>query len=265
MGCQGPGFKFNISVVVPLQDPTPLSPLPLQDLNKSIAKVARAGYDGVELAITNPRSVEVKKIKRLLAEHNLKISAITTGQAYWAEGISLTGPKRQRAIQRIKDHMTIAHDLEAVVIIGLIRGEGAKRWLVEALKECASHDPIVKLALEPLNRYETALVNNVDEALEVLDIVGMENVGILFDTFHANIEEASIKKSILKAADRIFYVHIADSNRWAPGYGHLNFAEIIDALCKINYKGFLSAEVLAKPTPDESLKKTVYHLREVVK
>jgi len=74
-------------------------------------------------------------------------------------------------------------------------------FLIEALETCASFDDKVKLVLEPLNRYETKLINTVDEALEILEQVGMDNIGILFDTFHANIEEVSIERSIQRAGN----------------------------------------------------------------
>ncbi|MCL0039162.1 sugar phosphate isomerase/epimerase [Dehalococcoidia bacterium] len=261
---------MKVSIVVPLQYPTPLSPLsPEKGLEANLARVAEAGYDGVELAIADPASINMGEIEQLLERYNLEMPAITTGQAYGIEGLSLTGPAeetRRKAIRRIKDHIKIARNLGATVIIGLIRGESggeeAEKLLIGALQECAAVDPTVRLVLEPLNRYETQLVNNVDEALEILDRVGAENVGILFDTFHANIEEVSIEWSIRRAARRIFHVHVADSNRWAPGYGHLDFKSILSALQEVHYNGFLSAEILAKPTPAESLNKAVY-LREV--
>ncbi len=259
-----------ISLIVPVQDPSPFSPLSLEaGLERNLARVAEAGYNGVELAITDPSSIEIREIKQLLARYNLEVPAITTGQAFLIEGLSLTGfpeKTRQRAIRRIGDHIGIARELGAMVIIGLIRGKGggkeAEKRLIGALQECTALDPTVKLTLEPLNRYETELINNVAEALEILDRVGAENLGILFDTFHANIEEASLEESIRRADGRIFHVHVADSNRWAPGYGHLNFKGILSTLQEIGYQGFLSAEVLSKPDPNTSIKQTIYYLKQ---
>ncbi|GAH90583.1 unnamed protein product, partial [marine sediment metagenome] len=77
-------------------------------------------------------------------------------------------------------------------------------------------------------------------------------MGMLIDTFHMNIEEVSIYESIIKAKDYITHVHLADNNRWAPGSGHLNFAQVIEVLEKINYKGYLSAEILPLPDADRA-------------
>lgn len=261
---------WPLGMIIPLQDPTLFSPFAPAEWRNALKSVKEAGYNSVELAITDPSRVDISELHRLLEQYKLTMPAVTTGQAYGIEGLSLTDPvevTRWRTIQRIKDHIKLAREFGAVVIIGLIRGERGgeeeEELLVEGLQECAAVDPTIKLVLEPLNRYETRLVNNVDAALEILDRVGAENVGVLFDTFHANIEEVSIEGSIKRAAGRIFHVHVADSNRWAPGYGHLDFKSILSALQEVDYNGFLSAEVLAKPTPDASLNKTIYYLREV--
>ena len=267
-------FKMKSSIIVPVQDPTPFSPFsPKEGLEANLIKALEAGYDGVELAITNPSRVNTAEVKRLLKQYNLDIPAITTGQAYGIEGISLTSFNKQvrkRAIQRIKEHIQLAKEigeLSAVIIIGLIRGErgdnDTRKFLIEALETCASFDDKVKLVLEPLNRYETKLINTVDEALEILEQVGMDNIGILFDTFHANIEEVSIERSIQRAGNCLFHIHIADSNRWAPGYGHLDFKEVSKAISKIRYQGFGSLESLPKPTPENCLQESADYIKKL--
>ncbi len=98
-------------------------------------------------------------------------------------------------------------------------------WLVTALQECCcAAQPLgVRLALEPINRYETSLINNVDQGIELVEHIGVENFGLLLDTFHMNIEESQIEASIHQCGERIFHFHVADSNRWYPGAGHLDF------------------------------------------
>jgi len=259
------------SIIVPVQDSTSFSPFfPEKGVEVNLAKAAKAGYDGVELAITDPGRVDAFEIKQLLNRYNLAMSAITTGQAYGIEGLSLTASDegvRKKAIQRIEGHIGLAGELGGVVIIGLIRGkekgEEARKFLMEALIACAGFEAKVRLVLEPLNRYETELINTVDEALEILGQIGMENIGILFDTFHTNIEEVSIGKSIQKANGHLFYVHIADSNRWAPGYGHIDFKEVSRALSRIKYQGFCSLESLSKPNPESCLQKSADYIKKL--
>lgn len=259
------------SIIVPVQDSTPFSPFcPGDGLEVNLARASEAGYDGVELAITNPGPLDVFEIKHLLTRYKLSMPAITTGQAYGVEGLSLIARDekiRKKAIQRIEGHIRLARELGAVVIIGLIRGKQggkkSKNLLIEALADCASFDDEVKLVLEPLNRYESSLINTVDEALSVIEQIEANNIGILFDTFHANIEETSMERSIGKARGRLFHVHVADSNRWVPGYGHLNFKQISRALSRISYQGFCSLESLPEPDREHCLREAAEYIRKL--
>jgi len=116
----------------------------------------------------------------------------------------------------------------------LYTNEQALEWLVEAFQECcqAAAKDNVKLALEPINRYETSLINTVAEGLALIEKVDAENFGLLLDTFHMNIEEPDIYKSMQICGKRIFHFHVADSNRWYPGAGHLDFKRVSEKLCK---------------------------------
>jgi sugar phosphate isomerase/epimerase len=247
-----------------------------EDFRNSIKKVAELGFDGVELAIRDPRKVELEKIKELVRQYNLEVPAIGTGQAWGEEGLSFSDSRaevRKKAIRRIKDHIDFAVEFSAQVIIGLIRGriedhvsrEDAEKWTLDCVGECASFARGLKvgLTLEPLNRYETNFINTVAEGIEFIKKVDLPNMGMLIDTFHMNIEEVSIDESIIKAKNHITHVHLADSNRWAPGSGHLDFAQIVKTLEKINYKGYLSAEILPLPDPDKAARLTVEHLKKI--
>ncbi|MGC8787980.1 MAG: TIM barrel protein, partial [Anaerolineae bacterium] len=172
------------------------------------AKMARLGYEGVELAVRDPHLLDTSHVQQVLTSLGLEVPAVGTGQAYFEEGLSFTDTDeavRHRAIERIKAHIDFARSLHAQVIIGLVRGrlrEGASReqameWLVHALTECAGYAaPDVQLVLEPINRYETNVINTIAEGLELIQRVGADNIGLLFDTFHANIEEVSIEGAI---------------------------------------------------------------------
>lgn len=236
---------------MPLQDPTPFSPFAPADWRKALRQAAVSGYEGVELSITDPTRVDVGKVAEALRGEGLCLFALATGQAAGKEGLSLSTPDdkvRNRTIQRIKDHMRFARGFGAVVIVGTLRGvNGDKNLLVESLRECVSFDKNVRIALEALNRYESRLVNTVSEALEVLERVGAENLGLHLDTFHANIEEPKVGDAFRAAGGRLFHVDLADSNRWVPGYGHLDFREVWEALEAIDYRGNLVIESLPRP------------------
>ncbi|WP_003542279.1 5-keto-L-gluconate epimerase [Desulfotomaculum nigrificans] len=246
------------------------------DLYTSIKKVAALGYDTVELAIRDPNLVDAQSIKELVEQLNLPVVAIGTGQAYGEEGLSFTDldPSiRAKAIQRIKDQVQFAAKFGAKVIIGLIRGKvqpgvevkQAEEWLVSALQECADYaQPFgVTLVVEPINRYETNLINTVAETIEIIKRTSRTNLQVLFDTFHANIEESSILDSIREVAPYLGHFHVADSNRWAPGCGHLDFPSILDVLKEVGYSGAVSAEILPKPDPDSSARLTIEYMKRL--
>jgi sugar phosphate isomerase/epimerase len=242
---------WPVGLIVPLQDPTPFSPFSPEDLEETLKKVARVGFDAVELAITDPAELNPRLIAAVLEREGLRFCSITTGQAAAKEGLSLSAVDeriRRDAIERIQAHVRFAEPFGAVVIVGSLCGlDGDLDRLIEALRECTTVDPEVKLALEPLNRYESRLVNTVADGLAIVERVGAENLGLLVDTFHANIEEPRIGEAYRNAGDRLFHVHLADSNRFVPGYGHLPFDEVWKALEAIDYQRVLVIESYPKP------------------
>jgi sugar phosphate isomerase/epimerase len=246
------------------------------DFEANISKCAGWGYDGVELAIRDPALVDADEMERVVAAHGLRVPAIGTGQAWGEERLSFTSDKetvRSAAVERIKSHIPLAARFNATIILGLIRGitpqgqshDQSMDYLVESLRECAAAaSPLgVRFALEPLNRYETDLIHTVAEGLDLLKQVDSGNLGLLLDTFHMNIEEAVIEASIRLCGDRIFHFHVADSNRWYPGAGHLNFKSILDTLFATGYQGFVSGEFMPKPDADTSAKRNIAYLRQL--
>jgi sugar phosphate isomerase/epimerase len=246
------------------------------DFKANVAKIAGWGYDGVELAIRDPKLVDADELLRVVSAHELEIPAIGTGQAWGEEGLSYTDPDpavRAAAIERTTSHLPFAARTGAVIIIGLLRGivkpgvgqDQAMDWLVEALQQCcmAAQPYGVRLALEPINRYETTLINNVTQGLELIERVGADNLGLLLDTFHMNIEEPVIEDSIRACGERIFHFHVADSNRWYPGAGHLDFASILDILFETGYQGFVSGEFLPLPDADTSAEQSSIYLGQL--
>ncbi len=119
----------------------------------------------------------------------------------------------------------------------------------------------MSLGIEPLNRYETNYINTVGEALEFLDLLGCANAGLLLDTFHMNIEEPSIEGGIDAARGRIVNVHLPDSNRRAPGWGHLDLASIVAKLRAVGYDGCLGMELLPIPSGEKAAAQALRHTR----
>ncbi len=256
---------MKLSIVLSLQ-PTQFSALTFQGKPEDhFQKLNTLGYDGVELAIRDPSLLNWDRLEEELKISGLDVPAIGTGQAYVEEGLRLCSPSaevRKKAIERLKSHILLAKRFKAGVIIGLIRGKVEKNEdfgkgyerMVKSLKACCetAEKEGVALWVEPLNRYEINLINSLEEGMVLLDQVGFKNLGLLPDTFHMNMEEPIIEESLRKARSYYQHVHIADSNRWAPGFGHIDFKSILHILKKIGYDGFLSIECLPKPNPDEA-------------
>jgi sugar phosphate isomerase/epimerase len=246
------------------------------DFEANVAKIAGWGYDGVELAIRDPKLVDADELARVVSAHGLAVPAIGTGQAWGEERLFFTSDDaavRAAAIERIKSHIPLAARFNAVVILGLIRGitpegqthEQSMAYLIEALQECAAAAAPegVRFALEPLNRYETDLIHTVADGLNLIERVGADNFGLLLDTFHMNIEEPVIEDSVRICGERVFHFHVADSNRWYPGAGHLDFKSILDALFATGYQGYVSGEFMPLPDADTSAQKSIAYLRQL--
>ena len=246
------------------------------DFQANVAKIACWGYDGVELAVRDPKMVDPGELERVVASHGLAVPAIGTGQAWGEEGLSFTSNDptvREAAIERISSHVPLAAHLDAIVILGLIRGvtpegqthEQSMEYLVEAIQRCAAaaEGTTVRFALEPMNRYETDLIHSAADGLDLIERVGKDNFGLLLDTFHMNIEDADIGASIRTCGDRTFHFHVADSNRWHPGAGHLDFGEILEELEQAGYQGFVSGEFMPLPDADTAAERGIAHLRSL--
>ena len=116
-------------------------------------------------------------------------------------------------------------------------------WAIEGLKEVNEHAGAegVRVAIEPLNRFETNFLNRHDQALLLANEVG-DNVGVCLDLYHMNQEEADVLQAFRNAGDKLFDVHVADNNRMACGQGQLDWATIIATLKDVGYDGSLTVE-----------------------
>lgn len=244
------------------------------NLDEGLKNAKDLGYQGIELSLLDSKNIDQHWLVGRLKELNLNVFAMATGQSYYTDGYSLFSAEennRLNAIERIKGHIDIASKFGSMVIIGGVRGKlseseenkgseetKGKSALAECLKFAGKKN--VVLLIEPINRYETNLINTLEEGIKLIEELGMDNLKLLPDTFHMNIEEKSIEESLIKAKDYIGYIHFADSNRWAPGFGHTDFGSIISTLVEINYKNAIGVEVLPKPDDYTAARQTINYL-----
>ncbi len=230
-------------------------------LEKIVGRIAEVGYNGVEISAVlhmRPEKANQRKrtrIRQRAEANNLEVCAIH--HVYPPEVKLLSPQKRERenALDHTKMMIELASDLNCKTIVA---GGGCSRrrpagitfkqaweWLVEIFSECAdfARDCGVIVAIEPLNRYETNMINNGREGLRLVNEVGSPALKVMYDTYQMNIEESCFVQSIKQAGEQLAHVHVADSNRLAPGRGHIDFKKILRALQSIDYQGYLSLEV----------------------
>jgi sugar phosphate isomerase/epimerase len=247
------------------------------NLDEGLKNASALGYHGVELSLLDSKKIDHTWLLDRIKKLNLKVYALATGQSYYTDGYSLFSSEennRLKAVERIKVHIELASKSDSMVIIGGIRGKlnetvkkrelkvsRGKLALLECLKYAERKN--VVLLIEPINRYETNLINTLQEGMELIDELGVNNLKLLPDTFHMNIEEKSIEESLIKSKHYIGYMHFADSNRWAPGFGHTNFESIISILVKINYKNAIGLEMLPKPDDYSAARQAIDYIRKL--
>jgi sugar phosphate isomerase/epimerase len=231
------------------------------DYDQWILEAASIGFRAVELHIRDPKAIDQQSILRSLQRGGITVSTIGTGQAYVDDRIFFTSPDeqiRRAAVQRLKDQVDFAAQIGARVIVGTIKGPlpepeseraVARTRAADCLRECAEYAEKsgISFTLEAINRYETNFLNTAEETCRFIQEVGSPMVGLHLDTFHMNIEEASIEETLRKHAGKLVHIHLADSNRWPPGMGHLDFRSVLVSLRETGYQGYLGIECLPRP------------------
>ena len=214
------------------------------------------GCDAVEIALEDASHIDPKLIKQVLDDNGMRCSSIC---AALGPGRDLRGSEaeQQNSIDYISGVLNVMEVLDCPVMVGPLystvgRAErtAAEDYkvqfdiVVKHLKTLAGRagDAGKKLALEPLNRYETDFINTCEQALTLANAVDHPAVGLLLDTYHMNIEEKDSAAAIRKAGEHLFHVHACGCDRGAPGNDHIDWDGIRDALRDVNYNGSLVIE-----------------------
>jgi sugar phosphate isomerase/epimerase len=248
------------------------------DLAAACAQAAELGFDAVEIFPSSPEALDPSAVKRLIAMHGLGVAAVGSGAGWVKHKLRLTDPDasiRQRAREFARGIIDLASAVGAPAIIGSMQGrwgDGSTReeaigWLAEVLEELGEHAAQHQRSLlyEPLNRYETNVFSRQADAAAFLRTLRVQNVKLLCDLFHMNIEESSIAEALRAAGPLVGHVHFVDSNRLAIGLGHIDMAPIMAVLRDIGYSGYLSGEVLPLPDSVAAAKQTITSFRKWIR
>lgn len=256
---------MKLAAVYALTEETSFKAVIRAPLHKVLDLMHKLGYDGIEINIPNPFKVDISKLSRDLNSYGFELSAISTGLSYVNYGLSLTHPSREvreKSIEFFIKYSEIASTIEGAnrVVIGLARGKSNGRPIdsvIQLLKDSIrvimerTENNNTLFLLEPINRYETDIINTIDEALPL--IREFKRLKLLYDTYHATIEESNPYDAILKANGYIGYVHVAENNRLAPGMGMLDWERIICRLLRVGYNDYVSIEAIPKPSYERML------------
>ena len=226
-----------------------------EPLEVTLRRIKKFGYESIEIS-GEPTQYDTRETRVLLKEHGIRCwgaVTLTLGERNLAakdEG------QRARTVDYVKSVLTMVSELEGEIItlvpatVGKVQPDATEDeewgWLVEATKECFAHSQKVgvKIAIEPLNRFETYIFNRCAQALALADAVHPD-CGVCLDAYHLNMEESNIYDAIRLAGKRLFDFHVADNNRFAAGLGHLDWPKIVATLKEIGYDGALTNEFVA--------------------
>lgn len=263
----------------------------LEPLDETLKNITALGYDAIEM-YGEPDKVSVRELAEMFGSYGMSVCGITgmwgmIGEDGWKRKLLSQDAGMQKHAKEYvrkctemcaalggrhlnlclfaddgnlsffeRTHRTVAQE----------RKSGMQELAVPVLSELAkfASELGVKLLIEPLNRYSTPYCSNASDALAIAERVYSDGLGVMLDTFHMNIEEDSFRDSIADSAELLGHMHFADNNRKMPGYGHIDFRAIVDALKRARYDGHITFEPAIHGSGyGEPLGKGLLYIREL--
>ena len=238
---------------------------PLSDIPALAARARAAGADVLEIAISRePLPFDAAAARHALAAEGLEGTLVTSMNAT-TDITSEDAAVRRAGRDFLARYVEHAAELGSPLLSGAIYDvvfqptyltpdERARRWgcTVEALSELGplAQSAGVRIAVEPLSRFHTSLINTAEQGRRLVDEVGHPAIGLLLDTFQMNIEEKSLREALRTGGDRVFHIHAAESDRGTPGTGQVHWNDLRDGIRDIGYDGRLIIESFNPDIPD---------------
>lgn len=220
------------------------------------------GYTGLEIPLSDYSKYELSNIRQNLADNGLACTSSTiVGEA--ENPISENKQIRQQAVDKLKKDIDLSHAIGSEILIGpmhsahkLFVGRGPslqeQDYCREVFREVADYaaQAQIKIGLEFLNRFECYFLTHSKEAVALCDSIEKTNVGVLYDTHHANIEENNVYDAIVAGKRSINHFHVSESHRGTPGTGQVNWDDTFRALRDINYQNWIVIEAFGDKVAD---------------
>jgi D-psicose/D-tagatose/L-ribulose 3-epimerase len=225
-----------------------------QSVRDLLPRIKQAGFDGIEFPLFRLEGFDAATVRRDLEANGLE-ATVASAFLKGVSPVSENAADRATALQHLKDLIRTSADAGAKVFAGPMyspvgylpgrrRTDDEWKRAVEGLQSVG--DTLitngVTLAIEPLNRFETYFLNTAVDAVRLCDEVNHPNIGILYDTFHANIEEKNVAAGIRTVGRRLRHVHTCEHDRGTPGSGHTDWQGVFQALKDVGYDGWLTIE-----------------------
>lgn len=232
------------------------------DLMPKVERLKEIGYDGIEVTLGTDDNEAYLRLGKFAAQLDMEVNCVMP-LGPQENPISSDPQVRSKAVDQIKWGIDRAAEMESKVICGPFHSafatfankaphEQELKWSAEVLSVAAEYAGQVgiTLAIEALNRFECYLCNTMEQLVELTKRVSHQNLGVMFDTHHANIEEKSFSEAIDTAAPYLKHVHISENDRGTPGDGHILWDEVFASLFKHHYEGWLTIESFTRNDPD---------------
>lgn len=232
------------------------SPFTTESIDFLFPKIASMGFDAVEIALEDPSLVDVKALKNGLQRYNLK--PIICGAFGPSRDLTNDDPAIHRnCFSYIESCLEFCVELSTTFLAGPMYSAVGKARMLPPDKRKAEWDMAVKnlrvvcemaakrgiqIALEPLNRFESDMVNNVDDVSRLIADINHPSAKIMLDGFHMNIEEKDVRQAIIKAGKNLIHMQVSENYRGTPGTGQTRWDEYRQGLEAINYSGAVSIE-----------------------
>lgn len=226
-----------------------------EPLAVTLERLAKFGYESIELS-GEPERCDTAEVRALLNKYEIRCWGAVTLMMGDRNMIAKDEAIRAQSVQYVKDCVTMVKELEGCELtvvpatVGKIEPESTPEneweWAVAGMREVYEHSERegVRLAIEPINRFETYFITRGAQALALAEATGA-HCGVCLDAFHINIEEADPHRAIRDAGDRLVDFHVADNNRMACGLGNWDWANLVATLKEVGYDGALTVEFVA--------------------
>ena len=239
-----------------------------KDIDFAIGSSSKLGFDIIEIPLLNPYNFDATYSRKVLEKN--QIQAVTSLGLSEDTDISSDDPeKRKNGAKLLSKALEMTFQLGSKYMGGVLYSalrkyhapptKNAFQYSSDIIRDlCHKAKKMgIKIGLEPVNRYESNLINTASKALEFIELTECENLCVHLDSYHMNIEESNYRESILQCGRKLGYFHIGENHRGYLGKGHINFGEIFSAMKDINYQGPVTFESFSSSVVEPQLSNTL--------